>query len=165
MQVFQENKKWSLQTQKYEPPNKILTCVEGLPGTDRRLLTSTLQFMLSVQSPLDLNRWKLIRLIKLLQLTETLGASPSCEAGRAFGFLHFHLHALCTLDICTKEDKQIQNFLLDRLPFKSPLVTLCITRFNIQKSYVQPTQCIYAFCMDLRTLIISLHSITPQTQH
>jgi hypothetical protein len=25
------------------------------------------------------------------------------------------------------------------------------TRFNIHKSYVLPTQCIYVFCMDLRT--------------
>jgi hypothetical protein len=33
------------------------------------------------------------------------------------------------------------------------------TRFNTQKSYVQPTQIIYAFCMDLRTVIISLNSI------
>ena len=142
--------------------NKFLTCVEGLPGTDRRLFTSTLQFMLSIQCPLDLNRWKLIHRIKLLQLTETLSASPCCEAGRAFGFLHFHLHTLCTLDICTQIDNQTKNFLLERLPFKSPAVTSCITRFNIQKSYVQSTQCIYAFCMDLRTVIISLHSITSK---
>ena len=24
-------------------------------------------------------------------------------------------------------------------------------QFNIQQSYVQPTQCIYVFCVDLRT--------------
>jgi len=140
VEVFPGNKQWSLSTRKFEPPNKFLTCVVGLPGTDRCLLAGTLQFMLPVQSPLDLNRWKLIQLIKLLQLTETLSASPCCEAGRALGFLHFHLHTLCTLDICTQEANQIKNFLLEWLPFKSPVVTLCITRFKIQKSYIQPTQ-------------------------
>ena len=34
---------------------------------------------------------------------------------------------------------------------KSPVVTLYTTRFNIHKSYVLPTECIYVFCMDLRT--------------
>ena len=159
MEVFHENKHWFPSTRQFEPPYKFVTCVVGLPGTDRRLLASTLQFMLPVQSPLDLNRWKLIQLIKLLQLTETLSTSPCCEAGSALGFLHFRLHTLCTLDICTQEANQITNFLLESLPFKSPVVTLCITRLNIQKSYVQPTQCIYTFCMDLRTVIISLHNI------
>ena len=157
--MFHENQQWFLSTQKYKPTNKFLTCVVGLPGTDGRLLAGTLQFMLPVQSPVDLNRWKLIQLIKLLQLTETLSASPCCEAGCALWFLHFRLHTLCTLDICKQEANQIKNFLLERLPFKSPVVTLCITRFNIQKSYIRPTQCIYAFCMDLRTVIISEHSI------
>ena len=118
MEVFHENKQWFLSTQKYEPLNKFLTCVVGLPGPDGRFLASTLQFMLPVQSPLQLNRWKLIHLIKLLQLTETLSASPCCEAGRALGFLHFRLHTLCTLDICTQEVNQIKNFLLECLPFK-----------------------------------------------
>ena len=31
------------------------------------------------------------------------------------------------------------------------VVTICITRFNINKFYVLPTQCIYVFCVDLRT--------------
>jgi len=30
---------------------------------------------------------------------------------------------------------------------------------NIQQFYVLPTQCIYVFCVDLRTAIISLYSI------
>jgi hypothetical protein len=30
-------------------------------------------------------------------------------------------------------------------------VTLCTARFNIKKSYVLPTQCVYVFCVDLRT--------------
>jgi hypothetical protein len=33
----------------------------------------------------------------------------------------------------------------------SQLVTLCTARFNIHKFYVLPTQCIYVFCVDLRT--------------
>jgi len=28
---------------------------------------------------------------------------------------------------------------------------MCTTRFNIYQLYVLPTQCIYVFCMDLRT--------------
>ena len=31
------------------------------------------------------------------------------------------------------------------------MVTICTTRFNTQKFYVPPTQCIYVFCVDLRT--------------
>ena len=53
----------------------------------------------------------------------------------------------------------MKSFLLEWLPFKSPVFTSCTTRFTIQKSYVQPTQRMYTFCMDLRTVIISLHSI------
>ena len=32
-----------------------------------------------------------------------------------------------------------------------PVVTIVTTMFNIQQFYVQPTQCIYVFCVDLRT--------------
>ena len=31
------------------------------------------------------------------------------------------------------------------------MVTICATRFSIQKFYVLPTQCIYVICVDLRT--------------
>jgi hypothetical protein len=31
------------------------------------------------------------------------------------------------------------------------VVTVCTARFNIHKFYVLPTQCIYVFCVDLRT--------------
>jgi len=31
------------------------------------------------------------------------------------------------------------------------VVTICTARFNILKLYVQPTHCIYVFCVDLRT--------------
>jgi hypothetical protein len=33
----------------------------------------------------------------------------------------------------------------------SPVVTIRIARFNIHNFYVLPTQCIYVFCVDLRT--------------
>jgi hypothetical protein len=32
-----------------------------------------------------------------------------------------------------------------------PVVTICAIQFNIQQFYVLPTQCIYVFCVDLRT--------------
>ena len=31
------------------------------------------------------------------------------------------------------------------------MVTICTAQFNIQQFYVLPTQCIYVFCVDLRT--------------
>jgi hypothetical protein len=33
----------------------------------------------------------------------------------------------------------------------SPVVTVRTARFNIQQFYVLPTQCVYVFCVDLRT--------------
>jgi len=42
--------------------------------------------------------------------------------------------------------------------YVSPVVTICTAsghylyhQFNIQKFYVLPTQCIYVFCVDLKT--------------
>jgi len=32
-------------------------------------------------------------------------------------------------------------------------------QFNIQQFHVLPKQCIYVFCVDLRTAVISLYSI------
>ena len=37
------------------------------------------------------------------------------------------------------------------LTVEIPVATVCTTRFNTQKFYVLPTQCIYVFCVDLRT--------------
>jgi hypothetical protein len=37
------------------------------------------------------------------------------------------------------------------LTFWSLTVTICTTSFGIQQFYVLPTQCIYVFCVDLRT--------------
>ena len=37
--------------------------------------------------------------------------------------------------------------------YSSPVVTIqvCTARFKTYKSYILPTQCIYVFCVDLRT--------------
>jgi len=37
------------------------------------------------------------------------------------------------------------------LTYKTPVVILCTAKFNTQPFYVLPTQCIYVFCVDLRT--------------
>jgi hypothetical protein len=51
--------------------------------------------------------------------------------------------------------------ILQFLTLQSPVVTICTAQwssghymyrqFNIQQFYVLPTQCIYVFCVDLRT--------------
>ena len=60
-----------------------------------------------------------------------------------------------------KTDNTLTTDFFDRKPRKrysvscfktlSSVVTICTTRFNIQKCHVLPTQCIYVFCVDLRT--------------
>jgi len=37
------------------------------------------------------------------------------------------------------------------LTLYSPVVAICTTRFNSQQFHVLRTQCIYVFCVDLRT--------------
>jgi len=37
------------------------------------------------------------------------------------------------------------------LTFSSQVVILCTARFDVKEIYVLSTQCIYVFCMDLRT--------------
>jgi hypothetical protein len=39
----------------------------------------------------------------------------------------------------------------DNIHLYSPAVTVRAARFNIHRFYVLPTQCIYVFCVDLRT--------------
>jgi len=39
------------------------------------------------------------------------------------------------------------------------VVTICATRFNTHKLYVLPTQCIYVFCVDLRTNSDCFHNL------
>jgi len=34
---------------------------------------------------------------------------------------------------------------------ESPVVPICTIKFTVKNSYVLPTQCIYVFCVDLRT--------------
>jgi len=53
------------------------------------------------------------------------------------------------------------SVLFPTIVMKSPVVTLCTTRFNAQKFFVLPIRCIYVFRLDLRTNseIISLYII------
>ena len=37
------------------------------------------------------------------------------------------------------------------LNLQDPDITLCANRLNVQQFHVLPTQCIYVFCVDLRT--------------
>jgi hypothetical protein len=50
------------------------------------------------------------------------------------------------MSVTTRIFKQFGN-----LTFYSLVATLCMNRFNTQKFNVLSTQCIYVFCMDLRT--------------
>jgi hypothetical protein len=43
------------------------------------------------------------------------------------------------------------KILIPFLTLQTPGPTICTARFNIHKFYVLPTQCIYVFCMNLRT--------------
>ena len=59
------------------------------------------------------------------------------------------------LDDMEGPEKTVRSYLLEweapmylREPF---VVAICTARFNIQQFYFLPTQCIYAFCVDLRT--------------
>jgi hypothetical protein len=45
----------------------------------------------------------------------------------------------------------VRGVVTTELCLQSAVVTICTTTFNIQQFYVLPTQCIYVFCVDLRT--------------
>ena len=54
----------------------------------------------------------------------------------------------------TESDQHIASvvaFFTATWSFIDQLVTICTTTFNIRQFYVLPTQCIYVFCVDLRT--------------
>jgi len=56
-----------------------------------------------------------------------------------------------TASVITDYIRRINKFVLCLLTFKAPVVTVCTDWLNIKKFYVLPTQCIYVFCVDLRT--------------
>jgi hypothetical protein len=59
-----------------------------------------------------------------------------------------HLHSVHTLTHTVHRSAMVTS----RLNHFMPVVTVCAAaRFNIQQFYVLPTQCIYVFCVDLRT--------------
>jgi hypothetical protein len=43
------------------------------------------------------------------------------------------------------------------------VVTVRTARLDIHKFYVLPTQCVYVFCVDLRSIIIIIIIIIPTT--
>ena len=51
-----------------------------------------------------------------------------------------------------------QNLVARNMPLKASGHYM-YRKYNMQHFYVLPTQCIYVFCVDLRTAIISLHRI------
>jgi len=53
---------------------------------------------------------------------------------------------------CASEPLKLRQFISQgSIKPLSPVVTICTTRFNIRQFYVLPTQCMYVFCVDLRT--------------
>ena len=52
---------------------------------------------------------------------------------------------------CHVQRWKYQKYITKLLTFQSPMVAICINTFNIHKFYVLPTQCIFVFCVDLRT--------------
>jgi hypothetical protein len=62
---------------------------------------------------------------------------------RSFGLVYRF-----SVPFCVNLDR---THLIELLTPLSPVVTLRNSRFKIQQFYVLPTQCIYVFCVDLRT--------------
>jgi hypothetical protein len=58
--------------------------------------------------------------------------------------------AVVTTNARTYYDAVAGEYKLE-LTFTSYMITSFTARFNIHKFYVLPTQCIYVFCVDLRT--------------
>jgi hypothetical protein len=69
-----------------------------------------------------------------------------------FGFnvLHKNMRLSVMLSDLRKRSIELRRNVV-RVCLLSPVVTICTTRFNIQQFHVLPTQCIYVFCVDLRT--------------
>jgi hypothetical protein len=59
------------------------------------------------------------------------------------------IYAIC--NACAKLISEEVSITWIILGLSSLVVTICTTRFNIHKFYVLPTECVYVFCMDLRT--------------
>jgi hypothetical protein len=62
------------------------------------------------------------------------------------------------ISISNAREKPLLISKVTELTIYSPVVTICTAsghfmyhQFNIHKSYVLPTHCIYVFCVDLRT--------------
>jgi hypothetical protein len=65
--------------------------------------------------------------------------------------LYFHVLHTLSLFVLMASSFFAMILCLAFLTLYSPVVTVCTARFNTQQFYVLPTQCVYAFCVDLRT--------------
>jgi hypothetical protein len=61
--------------------------------------------------------------------------------------------SVSTILLCVRNSRRCiePEMKLFLITFRTPVVTIWTTMFNIQQFYVLPTQCIYVFCVDLRT--------------
>ena len=64
----------------------------------------------------------------------TVGLKLSCRTARSFELM-----------VCSVRALRLNGTLC------SPVVTIMYRQFNIQQFYALPTQCVYVFCVDLRT--------------
>ena len=63
--------------------------------------------------------------------------------------LQFHAFLMSTLE--SRQWSVSGSERVTRLTLDLTTVISCIAKFNIQQLYVLPTECIYVFCVDLRT--------------
>ena len=64
-----------------------------------------------------------------------------------YGGIWVHFIVL-VIGLCSDDGLSLQVIVVAVL---SEVGTLCTAGFNVHKFYVLPTQCIYVFCVDLRT--------------
>jgi len=87
-----------------------------------------------------------------LNLSFTIGRTDDGDSGGRNRLLNNNMR----MDILIKVHllvchKGIKHFNKGARSTKFIAITLYATRFHIQQFYVLPTQCIYVFCVDLRT--------------
>ena len=106
-----------------------------------------------------LKHWRNFRMCYVYSLQNTVHVHkpllycPSQSIGTNSVVQHFILQVCATfrpnsIDLTHKRDPvKVPQV----LTYKTPVVTICTAKFNIQQFSVLPTQCIYVFCVDLRT--------------
>jgi hypothetical protein len=96
----------------------------------------------------------------------SLRDSSACSVGLSFSFHVDNHNNICAVlvayfaafavlkiasYICDQRQRNRRRGLKSGSLFQSLVVTICTTRFNIHIFCVLLTQCIYVFCVDLRT--------------